>query len=116
MKLLLKKLLGYFPTKLPVGLPQFYEWADSIIELSGQYADRESMIFAISTILIHADSKFGALSKQYFVNRLRKSAANQVASQAFQDIKKRQEEALKQAEATAQLEVVANAKEETAKT
>lgn len=82
-----------FSSPLPVGATEFQKWADSIIELSGQFADRDSMLFAISSILIHADSKFGALPKKYFVDRLRKSAANQVASQVFQDIKTKQAEA-----------------------
>lgn len=91
MKLLLKRVLSRFSTKLPVGATEFEKWADSIIELSGQFADRDSMIFAISSTLIHADAKHGSLPKAYFVNRLRKAAANQIASQMFQDIKLRQQ-------------------------
>lgn len=112
--MLLKRILSYFPAKLPVGMTEFESWADSIIELSGSYADKDSMVFAIASILIHADAKYGSLPKAYFVNRLRKSAANQVASQLFQDIKARQtkaaEEAKKQAEATATQENVADEK------
>jgi hypothetical protein len=89
----IKRLLSHFATKLPVGLSEFESWADSIIELSGPYADRDSMVFAISSALIHADAKHGSLPKKYFVDRLRKAAANQVASQAFQDIKIRQQKA-----------------------
>ena len=109
MKLLLARILSYFPTKLPVGATQFATWADSIIELSGQFADRDSMVFAIASILIHADSRYGALPKRYFVNRLRKSAANQVASQIFQNVKQKQAEQLakQQAEDTAKAAQVA---------
>ncbi len=108
MKKLLNRCLSYLPTKLPVGTTEFNVWADSIIELSGQFADRDSMLFAIASIVIHADSSRGNLSKQYVVRRLIKSAANQVASQVFQDIKIAQQKALeeaklKQAEDTAQL-------------
>jgi hypothetical protein len=98
MKLLLKKILSYLPSKLPVGLTEFNKFVDDIIELSGQYADRTSMEFAIASMLIHAPSHLGALSKNYFVVRLRKSAANQVASQVFQTIKEQQ--AQKPVEAT----------------
>lgn len=84
---------SYFPTKLPVGTTEFEAWVDSIIELAGKYADRDSMKFAIASMLIHADARHGALSKQYFVTRLRKSAANQIASQVFQDLKQKQAEA-----------------------
>jgi len=113
MRLFLKRLLAYVPTKLPVGMTEMTVWMDSIIELSGQFADQDSMRFAIASILIHADSSKGALPKHYFISRLRKSAANQVASQVFQDIKTKQQEAqaaaaAKPVEATTQPSVVAN--------
>lgn len=91
LRLLLKLILSYLPTPLPVGTTQFEAFADSIIEISGQYADKDSMRFAIASMIIHADHKAARLSKQYFVQRLRKSAANQIASQVFQDIKQKQE-------------------------
>jgi hypothetical protein len=90
LKLYVAHLLSYLPTKLPVGLEEFHKWADSIIALSGKFADETSMKFAIASILIHADSALHALPKRYFISRLRKSAANQVASQVFQDIKNQQ--------------------------
>lgn len=88
---ILRLILSYVPTPLPVGITQFNAFADSVIELSGEYADRDSLRFAIASMIIHADHKIAALSKQYFVKRLRKSAANQIASQVFQDIKAQQE-------------------------
>lgn len=91
MKLFVKRILAYFPSRLPVGMTEFNTWADSIVELTGPLADKTSMMFALASILIHADSKHGALPKKYFVDRLIKSAANQVASQIFQDIKAEQE-------------------------
>ena len=109
MTKLLKLIRSYFPSKLPVGVTEFNQFADDIIELSGKFADRDSMVFAISSILIHADASYGSLSKQYFVRRLVKSAANQIASQAFQDIKIRQQEALAAAQ---KLEAEATAKNE----
>lgn len=99
-RLLLKRILSYIPTPLPVGATEFDAWAASIIQLTGQYAEDTSMRFAIASILIHADSKKGSLSKHYFIARLRKSAANQVASQVFQDIKLKQDAAQKAAQAT----------------
>lgn len=96
---LLKCFLSYFPSKLPVGKTEMDEFLNDIIELSGEYADRTSMEFAIASILIHAPSDKAALPKKYFVDRLRKSAANQVASQVFQDIKTKQEQ--QKAEVTA---------------
>jgi hypothetical protein len=102
--LALKRVLSHFPTKLPVGTAQFNTFVEDVIELSGQYAEFTSMKFAIASILIHADSSKGALPKNYFVVRLRKSAANQIASQAFQEIKAAQDK--KQAEDTATSQAV----------
>lgn len=103
-------ILSFLPTKLPVGITEFNAWATSILDLSGRYAHEDDMRFAIATMVIHADTRHGALPKRYFVTRLRKAAANQVASQIFQDIKLKQqlaaEEAAKAA-ATASTESVA---------
>lgn len=100
---ILNRLLSYLPTKLPVGVTEFHIWSDAIIALSGKYADEDSLRFALATMIMHADAKHGALPKAYFVSRLRKVAANQVAGQIFQNIKEKQAEAAakKQAEDTA---------------
>jgi hypothetical protein len=98
MKQLLKKILSYFPSKLPVGITEFEAFSSEIIELAGKYADIDSLKFAIASMIIHADARFGALPKNYFVVRLRKVAANQVASQVFTDIKNKQQEAQKAAQ------------------
>jgi len=107
LRLLLTKALSYLPTKLPVGVTEFNKFADDVIALSGQYADRDSMRFAIASMLIHAPHDKGSLSKHYFVVRLRKSAANQVASQVFQEIKALQDKP-KPAEDTSAKEAVSN--------
>jgi hypothetical protein len=109
MKLLLKRLLSLLPTKLPVGVTEFHAWADSIIQLSGKYADEDSLKFALASMIMHLGAQRGSISKNYFVRSLRKVAANQVAGQIFQDIKTKQQEeqkAANQAEATAQLETI----------
>jgi hypothetical protein len=97
MKKLLKRLVSYLPSKLPVGMTEFNEFADSIIELSGKYADTDSMRFAIASMIIHLGPQKSAVAKNHFVRSLRKSAANQVASQVFQDIKTKQQEAVEAA-------------------
>lgn len=88
---------------LPVGMAEFNDFADRIIKLAGPYADEDSMKFALASVVIHADATRAHYSDSYFLERLRKSAANQVASQVFQDIKIKQAEQLakQQAEATA---------------
>lgn len=96
------KLASYFPTPLPVGLEEFNTWADSIIALAGQYADRDSMRFVLATLIVHSSTPQGSMSKNYFVQCLRKGAAKQVASYVFQEVKQKQAEveAKKQQEAT----------------
>lgn len=98
---------------LPVGMAEFNEFSARILAKAGAYADEDSMRFALASILIHADASKGALPDSYFLDRLRKSAANQVASQVFQDIKIKQAEAAQKAaaqqvEATTPKEVVEN--------
>src|ERR1700677_3822792 len=87
---------------LPVGKTEMQAFMDDLIQLAGNYADKTSMEFAIASVLMHAPSDKGSLSKRYFLDRLRKSAANQVASQVFQDIKEQQAAA----QAAAQAKVV----------
>lgn len=91
--LILKRLASYIPTKLPVGMSEFETWSDSIIELAGEYADRDSMKYALATNVIHLPHTKARVAKAYFVDTLRKAAANQVASAVFQEIKFKQAEA-----------------------
>lgn len=115
LSLLIKRLLSFLPTPLPVGLAQFNTWSDSILELSGNYADADSMKFALASMVIHAgppknsknQTQPGFLPKNHFVQGLRKSAANQVASQIFQDIKAKLEAAQKAATEKQKAEVTA---------
>ncbi len=116
MRLLIKRLLSYVPTLLPVGLTSFYTWADSILELSGQYADKESMQFAIASMVIHLPAGKAYCSKNHFVAGLRKSAANQVASQVFQEIKTKMEEKQKAEATAAQQAKAADGQQETKET
>lgn len=103
------------PSRLPVGLTEFNKFCDDIIELAGQFADRDSLVYAIASNIIHIKHDCDAVPKDYFVKCLRKAAANQVASDQFVRIKeihdKRMAEdmAAKQAEATAKSNAVADA-------
>jgi hypothetical protein len=110
MRLIIKRLLSLFPTKLPVGMTEFHKFANEVIELSGKYADDDSMKFAIASQVMHLGAQTSSAPKNYFVRSLRKAAANQVASQVFQDVKIKQQEAAKQAaaaEETAKISKVA---------
>lgn len=85
-------------------MTEFNEWADSIIELSGKFADEDSMKFAIATMVMHLGPQRSHVPKNHFVRSLRKTAANQVAGQVFQDIKLKQ----KLAEDTAKQQELSN--------
>lgn len=98
MQKLLAKMLIRVPRRLPVGLTEFNNFADRVIMLAGQFADTDSMRFAIATAVIHADASKGRVADKFFVDRLVKSAANQVASYVFQEVKQKQAEMLQAAE------------------
>jgi thiamine pyrophosphate-dependent acetolactate synthase large subunit-like protein len=101
---------SYFKRKLPVGMTEFHAWADRIISLAGKFADEDSLKFALASAVIHAKHDMASIEDQYFVRLLRKAAANQVASQLFQDIKAKQAAAAQPVEVTTQpiVEVAAN--------
>lgn len=88
-------------------MTEFVKYSDKVIELSGKFADEDSMRWAIANMVMHLPSTKDKVPKNYFVRCLRKTAANQVAGQIFIDIKTKQEEAQKAAEAQrlAQLEL-----------
>lgn len=103
MKLYAHKLLSHVPRRLPVGLPEFYTWSDRIIALSGKFADPDSMRFALASQIMHLGAQKSKVPDAYFVASMEKAAANQVASQVFQDIKTRQQEAALAAQEAAKL-------------
>jgi len=107
LNMILKRLLSHLPTKLPVGMTAFDKFANDIIELSGPYADADSMKFAIASQIIHLDARRASVPKNLIVKSLRKSAANQVASQVFQDIKTKKDAELKQLQESQQQEQAA---------
>lgn len=90
---LLNSLLSYIPRRLPVGMSEFEIFSARIISQVGQFADLDSMKYALASQILHASKP--RLSDQFFRQGLEKAAANQVASQVFQDIKNKQLEAQK---------------------
>lgn len=103
------------PKPLPVGLTEFHAWAERITELAGKFADEDSMKYALANQVIHLAYDKSEVPDRYFVNCLRKAAANQVASQVFYDIKIKQQEAAKaaaEAEATANTQVASDVKKD----
>lgn len=84
-------LKSYLPTKLPTGMTEFNSWMESVLELAGPIADRESMVWLISHEIMHIKSGTDAVPKRYFVKVLRKFAANQLAAATVNDLRAKKE-------------------------
>ena len=120
-KLLLKKALSYFPTKLPTGMSEFEAWSNDIIELTGPLAEPTSLKFALADMILRIgplkNDKYqtipGSVPKNYFVQALRKIASSQIASGVLHQIKVDQEAAQKAAAEKAQAEATAATTEAT---
>jgi hypothetical protein len=106
LKLAIKRVLAYIPSRLPAGKTEMHAFMDDVIEISGKFADIDSMKFAMASMVLRLESTTSRVSKQYFAKALRKAAANQVVSVILNDIKDAQAAAIAeanklQAEATA---------------
>lgn len=84
------------PRPLPMGRKEFDQWINRI--LSGSLlpcTDRESMEFALATMLMHLGPQESHKPDAFFIHSLRKSAVNQVAHARMQEIKTQAEGRLK---------------------
>lgn len=111
MKFFIKKLLAYFPSKLPVGMTELNKWINDIVELAGPIADRDSIVYVAGHETVAMKNTIKSISKMEIVNRIRKMAFNQLMSSVLMEISKRHEAeklAAKQAEATTSIEKTAN--------
>jgi len=90
--MVLKRFLSYFPTKVPTGKTEYQAWNDSIIELTGPLADKDSLTWVIASEVMHLPAGTDKVAKNYFVRRIKKGALTQVASQIMLDIKLKQQE------------------------
>ena len=86
----IKFLFSFFPTPLPTGRTSYNQWVDDIVALGADFADRDSIEFALCSIIVHLPPDQGSKSKRFFIQTLRKAAATQVASTIFQEIKEAQ--------------------------
>lgn len=89
MKKLLRILLSFIPTPLPVGMEEFKEWQSSILSLS-KVPDNESTRFAVSVMIMHLGPAEDYKAKRYFIKALNKSAANEIANAVCLDLKAKQ--------------------------
>lgn len=74
---------------LPQGLTEFNAWADAIIEAAGA-PNNDSVRFTLAGIILHAPEDAAYKPKSYFIIRLKKLMANQVASFVMHELKEKQ--------------------------
>lgn len=94
MKQLFLRALTYLPSKLPQGVTEFENWAKSIITAYNM-PDNDSVRFALCTSIMHLDATSAYKPKAYFGKLLIKGASSQVAASIFQELKLKQQEAIK---------------------
>lgn len=76
-------------TNLPVGVTEFHQWADSIIAES-HLPDPDTLKLAICQMVVRLEHTASEIPKIFFVNALRKAAANQIAFAVSEEIKIKQ--------------------------
>lgn len=90
---LMWQVRGLFPSPLPVGVAEFEEWAESIMNTySIPTYDRTSIRFALATMIINSGMLETSRPKYKFVLALRAAAAKEVAGGIFHKIKLEQKE------------------------
>jgi hypothetical protein len=89
----LKRLRSYFSSPLALGMTDYAEWSDSVAELIGPIADKDSLQFCIASEVIRLGPDVTASPKNYFVKRVKAGAAKQIAGAVFTEIKTRQQDA-----------------------
>lgn len=108
-KLLVKtvnKILFCLPTQLPLGIPAFLTWSQSIID-TYDFPDNDSVRFALATMVLHLGPTTAYKSKRYFSVCVKAGAAKQIAGAIFTEIKQKQEAAQKAAALTTTAEATA---------
>lgn len=110
LPLTVKRLLGYFPTKLPVGMSHYNAWVAEVAELIGPISTQDELEFCVSAEVMRLGPNTCSVSKNFLANRVRAGAAKQIAGAKFAEIKEKQQERLKQqaAEDTAAKQLEAN--------
>lgn len=64
---------------LPIGLEEFHSWAERIIKKADLPATLESQKYTLANLILHMKPTEAFCEDLYFINCLRKAAANQVA-------------------------------------
>lgn len=99
---LLRFVLGFFPSKVPVGVAEFEAWVDSFPETySLPPVDRESLKFILSSTVMHSGPTSAYKSKFHFYLIIMAAAAKQVAGHVFHETKVKREQRIKDEAAAA---------------
>ena len=72
---------------LPLGMTEFEEWSDRIIQGSCLPASPESLKFALGSMLMHLGPTVDHEADGYFIKCLRKSAVNEIAHAKMEEIR-----------------------------
>lgn len=93
MKLFTKRILSYFPTKLPLGAVEYQEFLNDIRALLDSRLNAvpdDDISFVVAANITHGSNTADRIAKQKVVRIINAAAAKQVAGQVFQEIKQRQ--------------------------
>lgn len=99
VKRTLSQLRGLLPERLPVGVTEFNNFVDSIIDLYSPPCDRRSARFIVATLIMRLGPTEAFKSKIYFVLSMTRGAASQVSVHIMEQIKMEQAEEAAQAKA-----------------
>lgn len=97
IKKLALRLYAFVPTRLPIGLTEFNEWASSVLSLY-DFPDNDSTRWALASMVIHLGPTDAYKPKRYFGLSIRAGAAKQVAGTVFQELKLKDQAARAKAE------------------
>jgi len=86
---MLKKLISFFPTKMPIGVDEFNAWAADVIMLSNT-PDNSSTRFSLCVMIMHRPATEWCKSKRFYAKQLYKAAVNEVAHSMAQGYKEAQ--------------------------
>jgi hypothetical protein len=82
--------LAWFPTQLPLGMTEFENWTKSILSMTPQLPNNDSMRFVLAAMIQRLDSVRNRVPKRYFVKALLRAAAGEVAHNIMFEAKERQ--------------------------
>lgn len=88
----------FTPTKLPTGIAEFHEWAESFATIYGDQLptkNMDSIKFALASQIMHLGADDAFKAKEDFFKMLIAGASKQVAHAVFTEIKQKQQEAAK---------------------